>query len=144
LADGFRHPFPDFPTYSHPMRKVSFFTGALLVVLGVVAYFLQDAGQRSPTALIPAVIGLVFLLCGAMATTPARNKHAMHVAALFGLVGASTLGMALPKLIKAAGGEAMARPLAVYTQLGTGLICLVFLVLAVRSFVTARMMKPKA
>ena len=119
------------------MRKLCLSTGILLILLGVVMFLLSGA----MTSLIPTWIGIPFLLCAAFATTPARNKHAMHVAALVALLGASTLGMAVPKLVKAAGGQAMERPRAVYTQLGTGLICTVFLVAAVRSFVNARVLK---
>lgn len=119
------------------MRKLCLSTGTLLILLGVIMF----ASSQAMTALIPAWIGIPFLLCAAFATTPARNKHAMHVAALVALIGASTLGMAVPKLIKHANGQAMERPRAVYAQLGTGLICTVFLVAAVRSFVKARVLR---
>lgn len=119
------------------MRKLCLSTGILLILLGVIMF----AGSQAKTALIPAWIGIPFLLCAAFATTPARNKHAMHVAALVALIGASTLGMAVPKLVKHANGQAMERPRAVYAQLGTGLICTFFLVAAVRSFVKARVLR---
>lgn len=119
------------------MRKLCLSTGILLILLGVIMFLASGA----MTSLIPAWIGIPFLLCAAFATTPSRNKHAMHVAALVALLGASTLGMAVPKLVKAAGGQTIERPRAVYTQLGTGLICTVFLVAAVRSFVNARVLK---
>jgi hypothetical protein len=123
------------------MRKIAIITGSLLILLGTSTYFMQDAGQRSPTALIPAVIGMVFAVCGAAATTPKRNMLAMHIAALFALVGTAPLGMALPKLLRAAGGQVLARPEAVYAQLATGVLCLIFLILAIRSFVTARLLR---
>ena len=126
------------------MRKICSITALLLIALGLATYFMQAPDHRSPTALIPSAIGLVFALCAAVATTPARNKHAMHVAAMFGLIGASTLGMAIPKLIKASQGVELARPAATYAQLATGAICLVFLFFAIRSFVVARILRKAA
>ena len=127
------------------MRKICSITALLLIVLGLATYFMQAPDHRSPTALIPAAIGVVFALCAAVATTPARNKHAMHVAALFGLIGtAMPLGRAIPALIKASQGVELARPAATYAQLATGVICLVFLVFAIRSFVVARLLRKAA
>ena len=123
------------------MRTHAFVTGILLILLSLVSYALRSEGVKAITAFIPAFIGLPFLICGALATTPARNKHAMHVAALVALIGASTLGMAVPKLVKAANGIPLERPLAVFAQLGTGVICTVFLFAAVRSFAKMRLLK---
>ena len=39
------------------------------------------------TALIPAAFGLALLLCGALALKESRKKHAMHAAAMVGLLG---------------------------------------------------------
>lgn len=61
--------------------------------------------------------------------------HLMHLAALCGLLGAlGGLGMAVPKLIR---GD-LERPLAIASQVSMGVVCLIFVILCVRSFIQAR------
>jgi len=118
------------------MARLALIFGSLLVLLGVIGYALQE-GVKSPTAFIPAGFGLLLILAGTIATAkPSLNKHMMHVAALVGLLGtAGGLGMSLPKILK---GAELARPLATYSQVTMGVICLVFVILCVRSFIAAR------
>lgn len=54
--------------------------GAVLIVVGVVAYMLT--GASSPTALIRAVLGLVILVLGVVASRPTLHRHAIHGALL--------------------------------------------------------------
>ncbi|MES2996619.1 MAG: hypothetical protein V4733_07395 [Verrucomicrobiota bacterium] len=121
------------------MSRLSILFGTLLIILGAVGYFIQEPGARSLTAFIPAAFGLLLILPGLIAAAkPSLNKHMMHVAALVGLLGAAGgLGMGLPKLIK---GD-MLRPLAVYSQLTMGALCLIFVILCIRSFVKARLLR---
>jgi len=120
------------------MWKLTIFFGLLLVALGVGGYIAAvDAGQRSWTALIPAIFfGAPLILAGAIAAKEAARKHAMHAAAMVGLLGVlGGFGMSVPKLLS---GEELERPLAVYSSLTLGLICLVFIVLCINSFIQAR------
>jgi len=121
------------------MAKHALVFGTLLIVLGVVAFLLAGATAKAATALIPAFIGIVFLLLSAIARkSHSANKHAMHVAALLGLLGTGAgLGMGIPKLIRYFGGEQMALRAPV-VQVTMGVLCLVFLVLCIRSFIAAR------
>jgi len=111
--------------------------GALLVVDGVVGYLRQEAEKPSPTALIPAAIGGVLILCGLLAFQEKLRKHVMHFAAMVGLMGAIGGFMPLirqynikhefdPRKPSAISGEVMI------------LVCLVFVGLCVKSFVDAR------
>ena len=63
-------------------------TAILLIVVGVVGYVQQPADAKSPTALIPAAIGGMLAVCGLLAFNDKFRKHAMHFAAIVGLVGA--------------------------------------------------------
>jgi hypothetical protein len=122
------------------LPRITIAFGGLLIVLGLVAYFgMQEAGSRSVTALIPAFIGLPLLALGLVAESkPGSRKHTMHAAAAMGLLG--FLGSA-PGLIKAVqwmGGTVPGRPAAVRVQAIMAVVCLVFLVLCVRSFIAAR------
>lgn len=116
--------------------------GILLDLLGSVAFI--ASGANAPTALIPSAFGMVILVCGILAKVkPGIRKHVMHVAAVFGLLGTlGGLGMGLPKL-GAVLNHTAARPFAVWVQLGMGVLCLVFLVLCVKSFIDARRARPE-
>ena len=59
--------------------------GMLLTLLGLAGYFLT--GASSPTALIPAIFGVLLLVLGFLARSEATRKHAMHAAATVALVG---------------------------------------------------------
>jgi lysylphosphatidylglycerol synthetase-like protein (DUF2156 family) len=118
------------------MPRIAIVFGSLLVLVGVGFYV--GTGAASITALIPAFIGLPLALLGGLATRENLRRHAMHGAAALGLLGffGSARGLAqLPALLS---GEPLARPAAVAGQSLTAALCLVFVILCVRSFVEAR------
>jgi hypothetical protein len=107
--------------------------GALLVLTGIGGY----AAFQSPTALIPVAFGILLGACGLVARREDLRKHAMHVAAVVALLGfvPSVPGLlGIPALLA---GEA-ARPAAVVLRSVMALLCLGFLVVAIRSFIAAR------
>ena len=107
-----------------------------MILLGLTGFI--STGSAHYTALIPAAFGVVFIVCGWLALNPLYLKHAMHLGAVFALLGVvgSARGLAqLPGLI---GGQAVARPAAVIAQSVMALICLAFTGLAIGSFVQAR------
>lgn len=110
--------------------------GAAFVALGLIGYF--GTGRTSPTALIPCALGALLILLGAIARHPDRRKHAMHAAALVGLVGFLGAGRGLTKIAPLLAGEPVERPNAVLAQAAMALLALVFLALCVKSFVDAR------
>jgi steroid 5-alpha reductase family enzyme len=119
------------------MARLTFIFGILLIALGVSAFLLS--GAKAVTALIPAFFGIVMLLLAAVASKgQAANKHAMHVAAMLTLVG--TLGglkMGVPNVIKYFQGDDTVW-LKALTQGGMGILCIIFLVFCIRSFIQAR------
>lgn len=90
----------------------------------------------SKTALIPAAVGLLLLICGTLALDPRFRKQAMHVAAgvalLAVLAGGGRLVSKVPDLM--AGN--FSRP----TQfvIAMTVACLIYLIFSVRSFLAAR------
>ncbi|MCH7689930.1 MAG: hypothetical protein IIA17_02660 [candidate division Zixibacteria bacterium] len=110
--------------------------GALLIVLGVVGYFMS--GMVSVTALIPAFLGTIILVCGVLAQKESRRKLFMHIALVFGLLGLLGTASALPSLITMIGGEEVTRPGAVIGKSVTAILSLVFLIIGVKSFIDAR------
>lgn len=118
------------------MAKVTIIFGALLIILGVGGYVLT--GAQSITALIPALAGVVFTILGAVALKPPARKHAMHAAAALALLGFLGTLPGVIKLARWAGGTEPARPAAVISQSIMAGLCLIFLVICIRSFVQAR------
>lgn len=117
------------------MTSITLTFGTLLVLLGLGGYF--GTGAESPTALIPSFVGIVLIICAALARMGrVMNLIFAHVAVLIGAVGGiGGLAMSLPKLLS---GADLARPFAVYLQLAMGLILIVYTILCVRSFIAAR------
>ncbi|CAN5849333.1 hypothetical protein BH23ACT2_BH23ACT2_08440 [soil metagenome] len=118
------------------MARVTIGFGAALVVLGIIGFV--GSGASSVTALIPSFFGVVFAALGVVGRADERRTLAMHVAAFLALVGiaGSVTGLAdLPDLIA---GDDLDRPWAVAVQSIMAVVLVVYLVLAVRSFIAAR------
>ena len=96
-------------------------------------------GKTSPTALIPAGFGGLFVILGCigfLGETP--RKHAMHAAATVGSLGAlAGLGRGLSKFGALMGDDPTAKRATMIT-LFMGILCLVYVVLSVRYFIAAR------
>ena len=121
------------------MARAAILFGALLIVLGLVGYFapttLGEVGPEgtSPTALIPAGVGAILLLCGLIVEfKPSTRKHVMHLAAAIGLIGA--IGGIMPlQRSKMDFSKASA-----VSGLLMIVLCAIFVILCIRSFVLAR------
>lgn len=106
--------------------------GLILIVLGLVSYV--TTGRTSLTALIPAYVGIVFLILALAARNAAARKHVMHAAVALALLGAlGTLGRIIPAVSR---GDAT-RP-AVLAQIAMAIILFLYVALGVRSFIEAR------
>ena len=119
------------------MAKVTILVGIILMVLGVAFYLL--AGESSVTALIPTFFGLPIFAFGLVARDEFKRKHAMHAAVLFGLLGflgSFKMGYDAWKMLLS--GAEIPRPLAAYEQLAMAIICGVFVILCMNSFIAAR------
>ena len=119
------------------MAKTTMLIGALLCVLGFVAYGMgaqTGTAERSPTALIPAGFGALLLLLGFGALIrPLARKHFMHAAAAVALLGTlGGLGMFAARF------PSRGFMLATCSMLTMGLLCALLLALCIRSFIAAR------
>ena len=120
------------------MPRTSIIFGVLLIAVSFSAYFLSDG--RSLTSFIPAVFGLVLLVCGVIAQKGEKaRKHALHVAALFSFVGMLAAGTRLPKSIAKYTETEGASLIAVLGQGSMAILCLLFFAICLRSFIVARM-----
>lgn len=118
------------------MPGITIVFGVVLIALGLAGYFMT--GRQSPTALIPAFAGILFLILGVVAQKPGARKHAMHAAAGLALLGFLGTVMGLVKFVRMLGGAEVERPAAVRSQAVMAVLCLVFLIMCIRSFVAAR------
>ena len=104
-------------------------------MLGIVGYISGAMSDRaSITALIPAFFGIVLAALGLAARAKENlRKHLMHAAVVVALLGfIATAGRLLSKL-----SELTASP-AVISQAVMAAVCLIFVVLAIKSFAAAR------
>jgi len=130
------------------MPGITVLTGGVLIAVGVIGWWPHHAA----TALIPAYLGGLLALLGLLSFKPGLRKHTMLAAAavaLLGFIGCAVMaGPLLPKLLSEGkvmkplpdGGERDATA-AVTSQAVTGLVCLVFVILCVNSFVQARLLR---
>jgi hypothetical protein len=118
------------------MQRLTLVIGGILVVLGVVAYV--ATGAASVTALIPAFVGLLLVICGVIAARGERARmHATHAALTIALLGALGSLMQVVKLGEVFAGTA-ARPAAVIVSTVMFVLLVGYIVLGVRSFIAAR------
>jgi hypothetical protein len=115
------------------VARISIVFGLLLIALGLGGFV--GTGSEHVTALIPAAIGLILILLGALALKEGLRKHAMHLAAMVGLLGA--VGGAVKLLLPFIKGTER-RLVADACTAAMTLLCLVFVGLCVNSFIQAR------
>jgi len=117
------------------MPSTSIISGALLILIGIIGYVFSIVdGNTSLTALIPAAFGLLLVIFGFLAKSNENlRKHLMHAAVLVAL-----LGFLIPAGRLFSQMSNIRISLAVFSQVAMSLICLVFVILSVKSFVDAR------
>jgi uncharacterized membrane protein len=118
------------------MPKISVVFGILLSVLGLYGYF--GMGRVSITALIPLFIGVPIIILGVLAFDENKIKHSMHAASvliLLGLIG-SVYRLAHKVILGNIDESSMILIL-------MSVICIIFLILAINSFIEARKAREK-
>ena len=125
------------------MPLISILFGLALVGLGYESYtnhfdLFHVQKLHTPTALIPAYFGAGLVLCGLVALAPSAKKHAMHLAAMIGLLGLIGGGYkGFPSLPAALSGE-LENAAGPKVQSLMAAVCGMFLALCVNSFIQAR------
>lgn len=117
------------------MPSTAIACGVLLILIGIIGYVYGLLnGNASLTALIPAAFGLLLAILGAAARAKENLRmHLMHVAVLIGLLGfLIPAWRVLSKL-----GEATLSA-ALISQVSMALVCLIFVILCIKSFIDAR------
>ncbi len=120
------------------MARLTRVFGVVLIVLGIVYFVLT--GSQYPTPLIPAVFGVLLVVCGFLANTEDTKRRMlwMHIAVSAGLVGflfpAIRGGMALLRNVSLT----EVQHTAAQEEIVMAVICGAFTALCVRSFIVAR------
>lgn len=126
------------------MPLISMLFGVLLIALGVEGFtgtfnLIGVERLHQFTALIPALFGLGLLFCGFIALKPSSRKHAMHAAAAIGLIGfLAAASRGAPKMMPLFRGELAGNAAAAKATLIMSVLCLLYVLLGVNSFIRAR------
>ncbi len=114
------------------------------MLLGVLTY--METGSKFPTSLIPAYFGAVLAILGALARTTDLKKRGlyMHIAVTIGLLGFLGTAKSIVDYIRMKQGVQFKLPLAVDEKAAMALLLLVYVVLCVQSFLTARRARTQA
>lgn len=132
---AFLHEIHEIRNEAKIMPSTSIACGVLLLLIGIVGYVNGMLTQNaSITALIPAFFGIVMIALGIGARMKEDlRKHLMHAAAAIALLGfILTAGRVVSRF-----NELTYSP-AVISQVSMALVCLLFVILAVKSFADAR------
>ena len=113
------------------MSRIAITFGVLLCVLSGVIFALAE--KQSATIFIPAGFGILLIVLGVVARNEKARMHAMHSAALIGLIG---MGGGIVQGIRALTGD---RPATVWGgSFGMAALCGAFVVMCIQSFIAAR------
>ena len=117
------------------MAPITLLFAVTYILLGLGGFVLT--GSIHKTALIPCAFGVLFILFGLLAFKEKLRKHATHAAvlvALLAFLGTAKALVHLPDLVQ---GTAE-KPAAIITQSVNAGLSLLYIILAVRSFIQAR------
>ncbi len=117
------------------MPLISIVCGTLLTLIGAVGYIYGLMNEKaSVTALIPAFFGVVLFILGLLAQSKeSLRKHLMHAAIVVALLGfIMPVGRLVSKMAE------LTMSAAVVSQIAMAVVCLAFVILAIRSFAAAR------
>lgn len=120
------------------MAKVTLVFAVIFIVLGLVGFI--ATGSQHYTALIPAALGLLLGIFGALSLSPdaGRRKLFMHINVTLGLLGFLGTVMGLIQWFQMLAGATVKNPPATESKAAMALLCLIYVALCVRSFIAAR------
>jgi hypothetical protein len=121
------------------VAKVTLVFAALLIALGLAGYL--GTGSVHVTALIPMWFGLALALFGFLAISPSegRRKLFMHINVTIGLLGfVGAAVVAVQGYMKSSSAGLPPDEIALASKLTMSGLMLIYVILCVRSFISAR------
>jgi heme O synthase-like polyprenyltransferase len=119
------------------MARIAVVVGLLLISVTVATIF-ANQGFKSPSVFIPAGIGSVLAVLGLVGMKDSLRKHAMHGAALIAMLGGIGCLVMGIRLLSKLGTDAPPTNDKLASVFATAILCLVFVILCVQSFIQAR------
>jgi len=115
------------------MTSVAIVCGTLLIIIGIVGYSYGLVFQNaSITALIPAIFGIILTLLGFISRKKENlRKHLMHLAVLIAFIG---FIVPVSRIVS----KGLTLTFTALMLISMALVCLVFVVLGIKSFIDAR------
>jgi steroid 5-alpha reductase family enzyme len=117
------------------MAPITLLFALAYILLGLGGFILT--GSTHQTALIPCAFGVLFVLFGLLALKEKLRKHVMHAAVLIALLAFLGTARALSHLPELFNGTAE-KPASIITQSLNAGFSILYIILAVRSFIQAR------
>ena len=117
------------------MASITLLFALAYILLGLGGFVLT--GSTHKTALIPCAFGILFVLFGLLAFKDKLRKHVMHAAVLIALLAFLGTARALSHLPELFNGTAE-KPASIITQSLNAGFSILYIILAVRSFIQAR------
>ena len=120
------------------MAKITVGLGILLVLIAGISFV--ATGSTHPTSLIPAAVGFLFVVFGLLANSGDAKKRMllMHISVTVALLMFLATVPADIDVIRLSRGVVFPHPVAVEEKAATSLLCLLYVLLCVRSFINAR------
>ena len=120
------------------MAKVTLVFAVIFIALGIIGFI--GTGSQYPTALIPAALGLLLGIFGALSLSAdsGRRKLFMHINVTLGLLGFLGTVMGLVDWFRMVGGAVVKNPPATESKAAMAFLSFVYVILCVRSFIAAR------
>ena len=117
------------------MAPITLLFALAYILLGLGGFVLT--GSTHKTALIPCAFGILFVLFGLLAFKEKLRKHVMHAAVLIALLAFLGTARALSHLPELFNGTSE-KPASIITQSLNAGFSILYIILAVRSFIQAR------
>jgi len=120
------------------MPRLTIALGVLLIFVAVAGFV--ATGSSHPTALIPGAIGLLFCIFGAVGSSPDPKRRMlwMHIAVTVALLMFLGTIKSDIDVFRLSNGSTFPHPIAIEEKAAMSLLCLIYVLLAVRSFINAR------
>lgn len=120
------------------MHRLTIALGVLLILIAIAGFV--ATGSEHPTALIPGAVGVLFCIFGSLASSPDPKRRMlwMHIAVTVALLLFLFTLKADIDVFRLAKGVSYPHPIAIEEKAATSLVCLLYVLLAVRSFINAR------
>jgi uncharacterized membrane protein YfcA len=119
------------------MPSTAIACGTILILVGILGGIAGNLHNNfSPTALIPAVFGVLLAACGFLAWKKENlRKHLMHAAVVIALLGfiGGLFSLRGPIMSSQIGDVT-----SLTAKIAMAAVCLVFIILGVKSFIDAR------